>query len=190
MFGKKLVAAIVINKVKKPTFKTSSIKTVLLYKLPCSSLNLLNWMLEYYPDDYGSIGSLFLPPNLDVKSRSNLSAKIVHGLNKPLPKATSEQKLAINQIAEASKNLLLGVTGSGKTRVFTSQILETIKAGKSVFVLTPEIGLTPQLPDKIHLETPNIAIVAKIKTRAFILLPQEINYLLKDFYCHKNNKYK
>ena len=153
MFGKKLVAAIVINKVKKPTFKTISIKTVLLYKLPCSSLNLLNWMLEYYPDDYGSIGSLFLPPNLDVKSRSNLSAKIVHGLNKPLPKATSEQKLAINQIAEASKNLLLGVTGSGKTRVFTSQILETIKAGKSVFVLTPEIGLTPQLLAEIQSHT-------------------------------------
>ena len=123
-FGKKIVPIVIIAKAQKPTFKTSSIETVLDYKLPNSSLKLLAWMLEYYPDDYGSIGSLFLPPNLSVKSR-NLNVKIVTGHKALLPKATNEQRIAIEIIERANKTLLLGITGSGKTRVFTSQILKT-----------------------------------------------------------------
>lgn len=40
--------------------------------------------------------------------------------------------------------LLRGVTGSGKTSVFEALIAKTLELGRSVLMLLPEIGLTPQ----------------------------------------------
>jgi primosomal protein N' (replication factor Y) len=60
---------------------------------------------------------------------------------------TADQKTAIKQIkANPSTTVLLhGVTGSGKTRVYLELARETLAAGKSVMLLTPEISLTTQL---------------------------------------------
>lgn len=63
---------------------------------------------------------------------------------------TEEQKEAkdrLSSLAKAEKaavSLLYGVTGSGKTSVYMSVIDETVDMGKSVIVMVPEIGLTPQ----------------------------------------------
>lgn len=65
-------------------------------------------------------------------------------------KLTAEQQEAYNKLmhlAESDKpsvSLLYGVTGSGKTSVYMSVIDKVVDAGKSVIVMVPEIGLTPQ----------------------------------------------
>jgi primosomal protein N' (replication factor Y) len=65
---------------------------------------------------------------------------------------TQEQSVALDEIVTALTNpqlpisnyLLHGVTGSGKTEIYLRAAEETIRQGKQVIVLVPEIALTPQ----------------------------------------------
>ncbi len=52
------------------------------------------------------------------------------------------------QNEEFSKNLIYGITGSGKTEIYLQLINEVIKKKKEAIVLVPEISLTPQMVDR------------------------------------------
>ena len=68
----------------------------------------------------------------------------------PLQTLSEEQQAVYDRVAphletsEPKCFLLRGVTGSGKTAVFEALIARTLSLGKSVLMLVPEIGLTPQ----------------------------------------------
>ncbi len=55
-----------------------------------------------------------------------------------------DKLISLSSADKASVSLLYGVTGSGKTSVYMSVIDSVIEQGKSVIVMVPEIGLTPQ----------------------------------------------
>lgn len=63
---------------------------------------------------------------------------------------SDEQQAVFDRVApfieqrESKCFLLRGVTGSGKTAVFEALIERTLSLGRSVLMLLPEIGLTPQ----------------------------------------------
>jgi primosomal protein N' len=62
----------------------------------------------------------------------------------------AEQQSVVVQIVDSLNNgfttfLLQGVTGSGKTEVYMQVAAETLKQGKSVLVLVPEIALITQM---------------------------------------------
>ncbi len=55
---------------------------------------------------------------------------------------------AIRAAAPGQALLLWGVTGAGKTEVYVQAATQELNAGRSVLILTPEIGLIPQLIDR------------------------------------------
>ncbi len=64
---------------------------------------------------------------------------------------SAEQEKAFEGLKErllsgvGSTALLYGVTGSGKTQVFLKLCDETVKSGRGVIIMVPEIALTPQM---------------------------------------------
>ncbi len=62
----------------------------------------------------------------------------------PQQQAVFDEVVPHLETDEAKCFLLHGVTGSGKTSVFEALIARTLSLGKTVLMLLPEIGLTPQ----------------------------------------------
>lgn len=71
---------------------------------------------------------------------------------------TPEQQSAVDSIKESLKLerpkpvLLHGITGSGKTHIYTELIREALKEGKQALYLLPEITLTKQIIDRVKGE--------------------------------------
>lgn len=69
-------------------------------------------------------------------------------------KLTEEQQKCFDGInfcienEEFSKNLIYGITGSGKTEIYLQLIEKVLEKGKDAIVLVPEISLTPQMVDR------------------------------------------
>lgn len=137
--------------------------------LPQQTLALINWIMDYYALGMGVVTSQFLPSYL-----LNTNEKFIYSLKKiklnknntkklPLNKF---QKLVIDNILKSKQqhNLLMGETASGKTHVYIELIKTTLESGKSCLMLTPEIGLTPQLLDliKSYIDAPIYVLHSKL----------------------------
>ena len=68
----------------------------------------------------------------------------------PPPLSHEQQQVLETMAASSDQNawLLWGVTGSGKTEIYLRCCQEPLATGKSVLLLTPEIGLIPQLLER------------------------------------------
>lgn len=129
----------------KHSFKLSDIAAVFPYKLPEASLKLLGWLKEYYPAPLGALTELFVPNGSFKDYRPEQLDPMVHP--RKLPKLRPEQKHALKVLqAHSGQSVLLhGDTGTGKTRLYLEQAGAVLLGGKSVLVLSPEIGLTELL---------------------------------------------
>lgn len=71
-----------------------------------------------------------------------------------LPELSNEQQRAYNEIVaewkEKDVTLLRGVTGSGKTEIYSHLIEAVIRQGNQVLYLVPEISLTTQLTTRLQ----------------------------------------
>ncbi len=81
-------------------------------------------------------------------SRNPFWNKKIDKKEKPVLTEEQEQVVKSIDIEEYSKNLIYGVTGSGKTEVYLRLIEKVLNAGKNAIVLVPEISLTPQITDR------------------------------------------
>jgi primosomal protein N' (replication factor Y) len=155
-----MVTGFVLGEVKKPGFATKSIKTLLSEQpLPKHCLELAGWLEEYYVCTPSEAMRQFAPSKPTIRKISVDEVAAVAEpqqleMDKPL---TADQKKALSFIRKNpnTTSLLHGNTGTGKTRVYLELAQETLKAGKSVILLTPEIALTSQLAAAVEQQLPS-----------------------------------
>jgi primosomal protein N' (replication factor Y) len=148
------VVGVVLRSVPMPTFKTKSVDKVVAKTLvPKTTLELLEWLRTYYPAPLGILAQILLPSSL-LRKRELAEATPPVAVAKPitLPKLIPEQLAAVKTMTTSpvQSYLLHGDTGSGKTRVYLEMALKSLAQGRSVLLLTPEIGLTPQLESRVR----------------------------------------
>ena len=71
----------------------------------------------------------------------------------PGPDLNPDQQQAISVLRSGDgfgAYLLDGVTGSGKTEVYLQRVRDVLQRGKQALLLVPEIGLTPQLVNRLR----------------------------------------
>ncbi len=123
------------------------------FLIPQSYLLVVDWISKYYFCSLGEALNLFMPPEMKNPRKQILETR---SQKLKIKKLNTEQekifkKLRTNLGKKDKKPALIhGVTGSGKTEVYIHLAKETIKAGKQVIVLVPEIILTPQTVERFE----------------------------------------
>lgn len=140
---------LVVANAKKPTYTTKPILVVLATRpVPKELLSLLSWLYEFYPSPLGLIAQQALPSGLLLSKPPEAPTPTVTTSElQPLPPLSPEQHQVATGIATSKQRrfLIHGDTGTGKTRIYMELTKETLASGASVMIITPEIGLTPQL---------------------------------------------
>ena len=117
-------------------------------------LKLLEWVSNYYFSDLPTVLKTALPAKFFEKNVKNYRTPKKEALvfknekeEAANHKLSEEQQKVYDEIkhVKAPVSLLHGVTGSGKTEIYFKLIEDTIKEGKNVLFLAPEIALVSQL---------------------------------------------
>jgi len=111
-----------------------------------NELELYNWISNYYHYSLGKLIFDSLPNILKNPKKLIITQTSFLEANKIIP--NEKQKIIVEEIGKNLKTfhkfLLHGVTGSGKTIVYSEIINRIIETNKSVLFLIPEINLTSQ----------------------------------------------
>jgi primosomal protein N' (replication factor Y) len=153
---KEAALGIVMEQTAKPTFITKPVDRLVTSKpLPVATITLLGWLMDYYPAPLGTIAQQFLPGSLGTGSRKqeagsrqeSAPSSNRHQAIPSAPPLTQEQTGVLESMRQyvGSTVVLHGDTGTGKTRIYIELARQAFLSGRSALILTPEIGLTPQL---------------------------------------------
>ncbi len=167
--GKKERTGIVIAETSKPSYATKHIAVVTEnIPLPHALVQLARWLSSYYETHLGLVWQTILPRGIEKKRRERKATQHTPLRDRTHFMLNSTQQSALVQIETMSPGsaILHGVTGSGKTAVYIELAKKVIAAGKSVIVLTPEIGLTSQLVDDFSGHFENILLTHSRQTEA------------------------
>ncbi|HEX6632894.1 MAG TPA: primosomal protein N' [Usitatibacter sp.] len=135
--------------------------------LGAPELRLLRFCAAYYQRGLGEVIAASLSPRLRQVNRRPLRAPELAAPDspgEPVPEPTPAQREAIEACLPAGERfhpvLLHGVTGSGKTEVYLRVIERVLAAGRQALYLVPEIGLTPQLEERVRRRFAGVPIVS------------------------------
>lgn len=161
-FGKQKLVGILVGQRDKSSIASSRLKFILDVvdqhhdpAITSDVFNLCQFASDYYQHTLGEVFEAALPlhlrqgktiPLVELEPCVNLNFKKDFVLN-------NEQQIAINLIQDKTNQfqcfLLEGITGSGKTEVYFHAIEDVLSQKKQCLILVPEIGLTPQICDRL-----------------------------------------
>lgn len=167
--GKKNHAGVVLRKTSEPPYKTKMISEIIeQVPLPSGIMQLIEWISTYYGSHLATVLQTTLPTGLTKKRRDRTKGRIESIRNRTNYVLNPLQTEAIRKVSSASPGTLLlhGVTGSGKTAIYTESIRQVLDAGKSAILLVPEIALTSQLVDELSHHFENVILAHSKQTEA------------------------
>lgn len=131
--------------------KESSIKEIVRrvetsVKISETELKLFTWMSRYYHYPLGKLVFDVLPKILKRPRKLNFVSGKEVGDSFVLNQAQEQIWNSLEPLLSQGfgSSLIHGITGSGKSVLYLKAIKDTLKRGKSVFFVLPEINLTPQ----------------------------------------------
>ena len=118
-----------------------------------SYLELLEWVANYYYCDIQAVLNTALPQKFFEKNVKKYRKPKIKNKLFDVEKISGDSKLTDTQQkvydeikhVNSKTSLLYGITGSGKTEIYFKLIEDTIKQGKNVIFMAPEIALVSQL---------------------------------------------
>jgi len=149
--------AVVTGEAPEPPFKTAEILLTSDRVYSAKQMEVARFISDYYFSSFSEAISLFLPyrrsgsphPDNTVQKEMSDVSMVNVGVGSPRPTLSPAQQKAYEQILQKDKSLLFGVTGSGKTEIFISLMIEMLRQRKSSVFLMPEISLTPQMEKRL-----------------------------------------
>jgi primosomal protein N' (replication factor Y) len=145
-YGSLIKHGVCIKQVSRPSFPTKNIIKVDETKVPAPLIQTAIWAKDYYRLELSDVFSTILPRYIfGPKPKAFISGAI----QKPqiLPSLTDDQEKVLKQLKDikSGSNLLIGETGSGKTRVYFELLQKCLDDNKSALLLVPQIAISRQL---------------------------------------------
>tara|TARA_R110000868_G_scaffold100128_5_gene275409 strand:- start:5710 stop:7692 length:1983 start_codon:yes stop_codon:yes gene_type:complete len=114
-------------------------------------IELLQWMANYYHYPLGQLINDTLPKSMKRPRETEVEEFAQRELE-PLTPLQEDIYQALGHKFKSgfSRQLIHGVTGSGKTHIYLHLMKDQLKKNKSVLFLLPEINLTPQFYRKFQ----------------------------------------
>ncbi|HEY3864940.1 MAG TPA: primosomal protein N' [Solirubrobacteraceae bacterium] len=126
--------------------------------VPSDLVALAEWIAAEYCSTISRALSLVLPPGAARRLSGRKRRAVTRRVHLPVgarspepPVLTDEQRAVLESLTAAltartaSRQLLHGVTGSGKTEIYLRAAAVALEQGRGAIVLVPEIALTPQI---------------------------------------------
>lgn len=107
-------------------------------------------ILAHYPQAHAPLKALAQRGLIEAV---RLPGGLTRGQTGSAPALTGQQDQVLQSLRQTTgfaPALIDGITGSGKTEIYLQRMADTLARGQQVLFLAPEIGLTPQLIDRLH----------------------------------------
>ncbi len=160
-FGRREVLGVVVGMAERSEVADEKLLAplrALELGVPGDLVTLAEWIAAEYCSTISRALSLVLPPGAARRLSGRKRRAVTRRVHLPVgarspepPTLTDEQRNVLESLTAAltartaTRRLLHGVTGSGKTEIYLRAAATALGQGRGAIVLVPEIALTPQI---------------------------------------------